>query len=133
VVKRDEKETNLRQVLNLGHTIGRALEPLSGYSLLHGEAVAVGLALQTRLGVRFGYLTEGDARRVITLLSLAGLPVSIPASIGTDELIAKLYTDKKVRKDAIRFVFQKGIGAMMRFKDGGYSREVSEEEVRAVL
>jgi 3-dehydroquinate synthase len=133
VVKRDEKEKNLRQVLNLGHTIGRALEPLSGYSLLHGEAVAVGLALQTRLGVRFGYMTEAEARRVAALLNLAGLPVSIPASIGAGELIAKLYTDKKVRKDAIRFVFQKGIGAMMRFKGGCYSREVSEEEVRSVL
>jgi 3-dehydroquinate synthase len=133
VVKHDEKEKNPRQILNLGHTIGRALEPVSGYNLMHGEAVAIGIAVQTRLGVNCGYLKKEEAKRVVSLLERAGLPVAIPASIDKEILIAKLYTDKKVRRDKIRFVFQKGIGAMMRFKDGSYSKEVAEDEIRSVL
>jgi len=133
VVKKDETETNLRQILNLGHTIGRALEPVSKYTLMHGEAVAIGIALQTRLGVRFGYLTQSQAERVVSLLRRVGLPVTIPDSINRQILIAKLYTDKKVRKNKIRFVFQKGIGAMMRFKGGSYSRKVSEQEIESIL
>jgi 3-dehydroquinate synthase len=133
VVKKDETETNLRQILNLGHTVGRALEPISKYTLMHGEAIAIGIALQTRLGVKFGYLTQNQADRVIALLKRAGLPTEIPQAINRQKLIATLYTDKKVRKNKIRFVFQKGIGSMMRFKDGSYSREVSEHEVLSVL
>jgi 3-dehydroquinate synthase len=133
VVRRDEKETNLRQILNLGHTIGRALEPLSGYALLHGEALAIGLALQTRLAAVFGYMTRAQAQRVVDLLVRTGLPVEIPHAITPEALIKKLYTDKKVRKNRIRFVFQKGIGSMMRFSGGSYSQPVSEEQIKAVL
>ncbi|MBN1798706.1 MAG: 3-dehydroquinate synthase [Spirochaetales bacterium] len=133
VVRKDETETNLRQILNLGHTIGRALEPVSKYTLLHGEAVAIGIALQIRLGVKFGYLNQNQAERVVALLKRAGLPTEIPNSINKQTLLATLYTDKKVRKNKIRFVFQKGIGSMMRFKDGSYSREVSEQEIKSVL
>lgn len=106
VVEKDELESNLRQILNLGHTAGRALEALSGYELLHGEAIAIGLAIQVQLAERLGYVTPNQTQRVIALLQKAGLPTEIPATITDRMLIDKMYTDKKVRKGRIRFVFQ---------------------------
>jgi 3-dehydroquinate synthase len=133
VVKADVRETDFRQVLNLGHTLGRALEPLSDYRLSHGEAVSIGLVFQLRPGVGFGYASENDFQRVRTLLARTCLPVTVPPFIKIESLIDKLHTDKKVRKDEIRFVFQKGIGDMMRFENGAYSRPVSEQELIATL
>lgn len=95
VVEQDEHESNLRQILNLGHTAGRALEALSGYRLLHGEAVAVGLVIQAKLGVKFGYMTEEQANRVVALLKKAGLPTELPEYISNRALVDKMYTDKK--------------------------------------
>jgi 3-dehydroquinate synthase len=133
VVERDVGESNLRQVLNLGHTLGRALEPLLHYSLGHGEAVAIGLMYQMRLGRMFGYVGNADVTRVQSLFERIGLPTRIPPRVKPALLIEKMYTDKKVRKDSIRFVFQKGIGAMMRFEGGGYSRPVTEIELKKAL
>lgn len=133
VVEQDEHERNLRQILNLGHTAGRALEALSGYRLLHGEAIAVGLVIQARLGVKYGYMTEEQADRVVTLLKKAGLPTEIPENITNRALLDKMYTDKKVRSGRIRFVFQDGIGAMKCFADGSYSVAVEESEVMELL
>ncbi|MEK4853513.1 3-dehydroquinate synthase [Paenibacillus sp. FSL H7-0756] len=121
VVEQDEHESNLRQILNLGHTAGRALEALSGYRLMHGEAIAVGLVIQARLGAKYGYMTEEEADRIAALLKKAGLPTEIPEYITNRALLEKMYTDKKVRSGRIRFVFQDGIGAMKRFADGSYS------------
>lgn len=133
VVEQDEHESNLRQILNLGHTAGRALEAVSGYELLHGEAIAVGLVIQAKLGVKLGYMTGEQAERVTALLKKAGLPTAIPAYITDRALMDKMYTDKKVRSGRIRFVFQAGIGAMKCFADGSYSIPVEEETVMQLL
>jgi 3-dehydroquinate synthase len=133
VVAEDVRETNRRQVLNLGHTLGRALEPLTNYMINHGEAIAIGLVFQMRLGLASGYVSAEDFSRVRSLLSRVGLPIVIPPMVKIEHLIEKMRTDKKVRKDEIRFVFQKGIGAMMRFEDGSYSRPVSENELIQAL
>ncbi len=133
VVMKDEKENNLREILNLGHTVGRAIETVSEYRLLHGEALAIGMTAQVKLGCRCGYLTNSECNRVIALLEKAGLPTAIPSYINREALITKLYTDKKVRGGRLRFVFQKGIGDVMSFGDETYAREVSEPEIREVL
>jgi 3-dehydroquinate synthase len=133
VVAGDVREANLRQVLNLGHTLGRALEPLMQYRFSHGQAVAVGLAFQLRLGRRYGYVAEGEAKRVIALLKRIGLPVTIPAVISPAAIVDKMHTDKKTRRDEIRFVFQKGIGEMMRFENGAWARGVPEADIEAAL
>ena len=133
VVMQDEHEANLREVLNLGHTVGRAIETVSDYRLLHGEAVSIGLVAQARLGVTFGYLTQDECDRVEALLKQIGLPVTIPDYIDKEELIKKLYTDKKVRDGKLRFVFQKGIGAVMQFEDGRYAKPIREDEIREIL
>lgn len=133
VVKLDEKEANLRQILNLGHTVGRAIETLSDYTLLHGEAVAIGMATQVRIGQRLGYITEEETDRVIALYEKARLNTLIPEHITTEELVSKLYTDKKVRKGKIRFVFQKGIGEIQQYEDGNYSIALEEEFITDVI
>ncbi len=133
VVMKDEREKNLREILNLGHTVGRAIETVSDYRLLHGEAVAIGMAAQARLGCKCRYLGMPERDRVIELYQKCGLPVTIPDYIDREELIQKLYTDKKVRDGKLRFVFQKGIGDVMSFGDEVYARPVTEEEIRGVL
>ncbi len=133
VVMEDEKESGLREVLNLGHTVGRAIETVSDYKLLHGEAVAIGLAAQAHLSESFGYMTAEQVERVIALLAAAGLPVSIPEYIHREELVKKLYTDKKVRNGKLRFVLQKGIGNVVEFSSGVFAMAVEEDVVRDIL
>ncbi|MFF2089450.1 3-dehydroquinate synthase [Paenibacillus sp. NPDC058174] len=133
VVEQDELESNLRQILNLGHTAGRALEAVSGYELLHGEAISIGLVIQAKLAEKLGYVTTDQSQRVIELLKKAGLPTEIPAAITNRMLMDKMYTDKKVRSGRIRFVFQDGIGAMKQFENGSYSTPVDEHVVMELL
>jgi 3-dehydroquinate synthase len=129
VVVKDEREANLRQVLNLGHTAGRAIETLSGYKLLHGEALAIGLVVQVMLAKKMGLLTEEQSNRVIKLLKRAALPTKIPDTITPSQLVDKLYTDKKVRKGQIRFVLMDGIGKVKRFENGSYSTPLNEDVI----
>ena len=133
VVMKDERESGLREVLNLGHTVGRAIETVSGYRLLHGEAVAIGLAAQARLARRRGYMSGDEIERVEKLLSCAKLPTSIPDYIDRGELVKKLYTDKKVKDGCLRFVLEKGIGDVVCFGDNVYSTPVSEEEADEII
>ena len=132
VVMKDERESGLREVLNLGHTVGRAIETLSDYKLLHGEAVGIGMAAQVRLGNKLGFISEEDMIRVIELYKRAELPVAIPDYIDRAALVKKLYTDKKVRNGKLRFVFEKGIGEVVH--DGEkYGMEIAESQIAAVL
>ena len=133
VVKQDEREANLRQILNLGHTVGRAIETLSNYSLLHGQAVAIGLAMQVKIGEKLGYITKNEAVRVINLIEKAGLPTKLLDTMPTEEVVQKLYTDKKVRKGKIRFVFQDGIGSVKQYEDGNYSIALEEDFIRDTI
>ncbi|HCW05053.1 MAG TPA: 3-dehydroquinate synthase [Clostridium sp.] len=133
VVKSDEKELSLREILNLGHTVGRAIETLSQYKLLHGQAVSIGMAFQVKLANKLGYLSEHDMNRVIALYKKAGLPTELPSYIIPEELVNKLYTDKKVRKGKIRFVLQSGIGEIQKFDKGKYSTDVDEKIIYEVI
>ena len=132
VVSRDERESGLRQILNLGHTAGRALEALNNYNYLHGEAVSVGIVIQAIIANDLGFLTKEDMARVVLILKRAGLPTQIPDNISTQDLVNKLYTDKKVRKNKIYFVLQDGIGKIKMF-DGRYSKELSEKYLYDII
>ena len=133
VVMQDEQESGLREILNLGHTVGRAIETVSDYTLLHGEAVAIGLTAQARLGQKLGFISPENVERIERLLEQAKLPTRIPEGIDREVLIKKLYTDKKVRDGKLRFVFEKEIGAMVQFGENNYGKQISEEEIGAVL
>ncbi|KOA19202.1 3-dehydroquinate synthase [Clostridium homopropionicum DSM 5847] len=133
VVMNDEKEKSLREILNLGHTVGRAIETVSDYKLLHGEALSIGIVAQVNLGNKLGYINDEDRDRVITLLERACLPITIPDYIDLENLIKKLYTDKKVRDGKIRFVFQKGIGDVQKFGNDIYAIPIDESEIKEIL
>jgi 3-dehydroquinate synthase len=116
LVASDERERGARALLNLGHTFGHAFEALTGYgdSLLHGEAVALGIVLAAELSVRLGLCPAADAARIRRHLAAVGLPVS-PAAIRADgltpeRLVAAMAHDKKVEGGRPRFVLLRGIG-----------------------
>lgn len=133
VVMKDERESGLREILNLGHTVGRAIETVSGYRLLHGEAVAIGLVAEVRLAKKLGYTTEEDVQAVTDLLKKAKLPVAIPDYIDRDALVKKLYTDKKVRDGRLRFVIQRGIGEIVEFEPGVFAAPIEEYVAREII
>lgn len=133
VVMKDERENGLREVLNLGHTVGRAIETQSDYRLLHGEALAIGMAAQVQLSARLGYMSEEEAHRVIALYQKAGLSTKIPEYIDREALVKKLYTDKKVRDGKLRFVLQKGIGDVVEFAPGVFAKPIEEELAREII
>ena len=133
VVMKDERESGLREVLNLGHTVGRAIETVSDYKLLHGEAVSIGLVAQAKLGEKYGYISPENVCRVIKLCERAKLPVAIPDYIDKAALVRKLYTDKKVRDGKLRMVFQKEIGDVMCFGDNDYAKQITEPEIAEVI
>ena len=133
VVMKDEREAGLREVLNLGHTVGRAIETLSGYRLLHGEAVSIGLTAACTLSVSMGYMTAAEQERVRSLLERAGLPTGIPGYIDREKLVQKLYTDKKVRNGHLRFVIPQGIGGIVEFRPGVFAEEISEDAARKMI
>ncbi len=133
VVMKDERESGLREILNLGHTVGRAIETLSDYRLLHGEAVSIGLVAAAALSVHFGLLTKDDKDKVVRLLEKAGLPTVIPDYIDREALVKKLYTDKKVRDGSLRFVLMDGIGSVREFEPGVYARRVDEETAGKII
>ncbi|MDF2996729.1 MAG: 3-dehydroquinate synthase [Xanthobacteraceae bacterium] len=116
VVARDEKETGDRALLNLGHTFGHALEAGAGFSdrLLHGEAVAVGIAQAFRFSASQGLCAPEDATRVTAHLKAVGLPTRIADIPGelpdTDGLMALIAQDKKVSRGALTFILARGIG-----------------------
>lgn len=133
VVMKDERESGLREVLNLGHTVGRAIETVSDYQLLHGEALSIGIVAEVKLAYKLGYVTSGEVNKVVNLLERAKLPVAIPDYIDREALVKKLYTDKKVKNGNIRFVIQKGIGDVVEFEDGIFATPIDESITREII
>ena len=110
ITAQDEHESGLRAILNFGHTIGHAIETLTGYSRFkHGEAVSMGMAAAARLSAVWGYCTQDACNNLITLLEAAGLPIQLP-SMERDSFLAAIQKDKKRARGTIRLVLMKSIG-----------------------
>lgn len=110
VVELDEKENGIRAVLNYGHTLGHALETLSGYSqMVHGEAVAIGMALAARISENRGFSTVADRSRITALITTFGLSVDTPP-VEREKLLTAVMTDKKSRAGTISFICNRGVG-----------------------
>ncbi|HEY2806172.1 MAG TPA: 3-dehydroquinate synthase [Gemmatimonadales bacterium] len=127
VVSSDAREGGRRQILNFGHTIGHALETLSGFDLLHGEGVAIGMAVEAKLAEESGIAKSGTAAQIIDLLERYQLPDSIPDGIGAERLVECMRADKKVRAGRIRFALPAKIGSMAQSADGAWTVEVESE------
>jgi 3-dehydroquinate synthase len=132
VVRQDPREHGLRKTLNFGHTIGHALEHASGYALLHGEAVAIGMVLEAKLAERLGVAPAGTAARIGDVLSRAGLPVERPAALDPRVVLEATRQDKKARGGAVTYALPSGIGSMAG-AERGWSIEVGDTLVREVL
>jgi 3-dehydroquinate synthase len=129
VVGQDETEGGLRAILNFGHTIGHAIENISGYGkYLHGEAIAIGQVAAAQLSVRVLGLPECDAERIASLFKRAGLPVTIKLNaVQRRKLFAAMKLDKKVSGGEIKFVLAKKIGRV------DWGQCVTDESIRQVI
>jgi 3-dehydroquinate synthase len=132
IVSRDEREGGLRKTLNFGHTIGHAVELVSGYSLLHGEAVAIGMALEGRLAEQIGVARAGTAATIVKALQSAGLPTDLPTGFEAEEVIEAMRSDKKGVSGKTRFALPLRVGAMAGSKTG-WSVQVADDQLREVL
>lgn len=132
IVSRDEREEGLRKSLNFGHTIGHAVELVSGYSLLHGEAVAIGMALEGRLAERIGVAQAGTAATIAKVLRTADLPTELPEGFHPDDLIRAMRSDKKGLSGKVRFALPLRIGGMAG-AETGWTVSVSDDQLREVL
>ncbi len=106
VVRKDEKESHHRMILNYGHTFGHALEKISNYTLLHGYAIAIGMILANQIALEKKLLIEKDAERIKNLIKQAGLPTTTMHKITPTDL----KNDKKRRGDHIKFILPTKIG-----------------------
>jgi 3-dehydroquinate synthase len=114
VVGQDEKEAQLRAILNYGHTIGHAIESLTGYGTInHGEAVAMGMVAAGKLATALGMWTEEEEKRQNALIKKAGLPTEIPSNLSVEDIIETLKTDKKVKSGKVRFILPNKIGEVI--------------------
>jgi shikimate kinase/3-dehydroquinate synthase len=134
IVARDETEQGDRALLNLGHTFGHAFERLVDYDsarLVHGEGVAIGLALAARFSQRLGLCARQDALRAERHLSSLGLPTRISdipgANFTADAIMEAMYQDKKVERGALTFILLRGIGAAF------VAKSVDPADARAFL
>jgi 3-dehydroquinate synthase len=110
IVALDEREGNVRALLNFGHTFGHAIEAGTGYGTwLHGEAVGAGMVLAARLSQALGHLDAADVQRTIDLLRRAGVPVT-PPDLGVERYLELMGHDKKVEGGQLRFVLLKKPG-----------------------
>jgi len=132
IVSRDEREEGLRKILNFGHTIGHAVETVSGFSLLHGESIAIGMALESRLAERIGLAQTGTADTVIGALKAAELPTALPPGFEGDAVIEAMRSDKKGRSGKTRFALPLRVGAMAG-EDTGWTVSVGDNQLREVL
>ncbi|MGQ7794273.1 3-dehydroquinate synthase [Faunimonas sp. B44] len=134
IVALDELEQGDRALLNLGHTFGHALEAAAGFDpdrLVHGEAVALGMALAHRFSAELGIAPPADAERVARHLGEAGLPTALAqvpgAPFSADELMTHIAQDKKVRQGRLTFILTRGIGQAF------VARDVDPRRVRDFL
>lgn len=108
IVAQDEFDRGLRQLLNLGHSVGHAVEACSGFSLLHGQAVSIGMAVITRAAVEMGFCPRNSLDRLLSLLRACGLPTETEYTL--EQLYSAALSDKKLSGGSICLVVPEDIG-----------------------
>ncbi|MDE3053118.1 MAG: 3-dehydroquinate synthase [Gemmatimonadota bacterium] len=128
----DYRESGRRKTLNFGHTIGHAIEHLSGYALLHGEAVAIGMCVEAEIAERVGVARAGTADRIRAACAAAGLPDRRPMDLAAEAIVAATHGDKKGRAGRAEYALPAAIGGMA-FGDRGWAAPVDDAVVLAAL
>ncbi|HEY9075595.1 MAG TPA: 3-dehydroquinate synthase [Anaerolineaceae bacterium] len=127
VVEVDPFEQGVRATLNYGHTIGHAIEQVSGFRLRHGEAVAVGMVIEARLAETLRIAEYGVSEKIETALARIGLPVAVPPGLDLDLIMASMNRDKKKSGGKVKFALPVKIGEVK------YGIEIDEDRVKAVI
>lgn len=110
IVKQDEQDHHLRKILNFGHTIGHALEKISGYKILHGEAVGLGMLVESRISNVLGILGDEDNKIIENILFELGISNKKLKKINVDKVIQATKLDKKIKQGQVHYVLLKEIG-----------------------
>lgn len=128
VVGKDEKEAGLRAILNYGHTIGHAVESLTGYTqVIHGEAVGIGMVAAGQIAAELGMWTHQETERQNNIIAKAALPTQLPQGLDIEAIIDALQVDKKVQAGKVRFILPTQIGAVK------ITDQVPSDTIRKVL
>ena len=110
VIEEDPYEKGFRAALNLGHTVGHAVELVSKFNLRHGEAIAIGMVAEAKYSARIGLAGVGLVDAVTESFKALGLPIQIPEEMPREEIIRAMRVDKKKNAKAIRFALPVEIG-----------------------
>ncbi|MES2178420.1 MAG: 3-dehydroquinate synthase [Gemmatimonadota bacterium] len=132
VVRGDAREQGKRKILNFGHTLGHAIEHACGYSLLHGECVAIGMVLEATLAERLGVAVEGTATELERVLRRASLPIRRPSSLAPAAVLDATRLDKKARAGSVEYALPTRIGAMAA-QEAGWAMRVDDAVVLELL
>lgn len=132
IVEEDEKERGKRYLLNFGHSVGHALESLTKYSLSHGEAVAIGLLVESYISVKLGALDPISFDRIKNILLQYALPLRIPSRFSIESILDAMVLDKKSLKGKPRFVVINGIGSSLSY-NFTYCTHIEESLLRDAL
>jgi 3-dehydroquinate synthase len=128
IVSKDERESGLRAILNYGHTIGHAVETLTGYKqYLHGEAVAIGMCLEAELSFRLGFTGSNEPAMLKNLIDSFGLPSEMPSGIQSGDLLSSMQIDKKTVGGKMHFILPEKIGRVKVFSG------TEPEDIRRLL
>lgn len=133
VVERDSREAGERAVLNFGHTIAHGIEKATEYAVPHGQAVAIGMIAEARIGERRGVTEPGTTDRLASLLDAFGLPVRIPPHVDPDALLAAARTDKKSREGRTHYSLISRIGHAAPASKEGWTHPVEHADVAPIL
>lgn len=112
IVAGDEREHGLRKILNFGHTLGHGIEAASDFSLLHGEAVAIGMCAEARAAERAGIAQAGTADVIHRAMCKAGLPTALPLNVSVERVMQLARADKKKRSGSLEYALPERIGSM---------------------
>ena len=131
LIARDPYEQDLRRPLNFGHTIGHPLETVAGYgALLHGEAVAFGMVVESRVAAARGLMPPALLDDLVDLLRRCGLPTraaDLPARVSASQIVAAMEKVRLIRAGSLRYVLPLGLGRTL------IADDVGERETRAAL
>ena len=132
VVEKDEKEQNLRKILNFGHTVGHAIEQLSDYTISHGEAISAGMVIEGKIALgKTGWAVQ-EQERLTGLLKRAGLPTEPPGDASVGKIIDVMKIDKKARKGKIEMSLPERIGRMKE-QGGSYGIKMGEQAITSAF
>lgn len=133
VVRQDEREENLRMILNFGHTVGHAIEKLSKYKIAHGCAVALGILVEAKIAELAGLLSLDSFKQIEVLLVRLNITSTLLKSFNVEDMVSAMLLDKKNKDGEIYFVLLNDIGQVKLTQSGMVATPVSITEIHKAL